>query len=254
MQRRLLLAVTFLLCVPGLVLAQSSTGRTRAPVEEEPVPTTPEETREPAWSFNLGAGLVTSGDLFRVTTSGNSGIGWAPPGGGSFVSDDFLVTLDENIGVTIGLGRRLSDRFWARLDFSTSQLNMTAEARSGQTVELYRWDQMTFNLLALTVEYHLVQQPSYPYLLAGGGATKVSGRNTGDYDQTRPSFRFGAGYSQRFLQNWSVRLEIRDTIQDLKFADYQPPVADGNLYPDMTLEELGPQHAVELLLALHGVF
>jgi len=254
MPRHLLFALVFLITVPGLVMAQSSTGRHRAPVEEEPVEESPEEVRESAWSFNVGAGLFTSGDLFRVTTEGNSGSSWAPPAGGSFISDDYLVTLDEDIGVSIGLGRRLSDRWWLRLDFSASQLAMTAEARSGQTVSLYRWDQMSFNILALSAEYRLVTQASYPYLLIGAGATKVAGSSTSDYDQTRPSFRFGAGFNQRFLQSWSLRLEIRDTIQDLQFADYQPPVVEGNLYPDMNLEEMGPQHAVEILLALNASF
>lgn len=238
-------------------VAQTSSGRHRSSdVVEEPAssPVDGNDTRN--WYIMPGAGMMTSGDLIRVYTTGESGIPWDPPGGHPFISSDFVLTLDESIGLAVTLGRRLVDRLWLRFDFSVSQLPITALARVGETAEVYRWDELAVLLMNLSVEYRLVRYPSYFYLLGGSGLTSVGGNASDDYDQSLMNLRLGGGYNANLGRGWGLRLEIRDTLQSLDLAGYRPPVVvdPEEIYPDVQLEDRGPQHFVEILLSVNGSF
>ncbi|HOX26311.1 MAG TPA: hypothetical protein PLL30_06945 [Candidatus Krumholzibacteria bacterium] len=236
----------------GTVSAQTSTGRHRQlPAESQPEPAA---RGDGAWFLSAGAGLVTSGDLFRVRTAGQSGIPWDPPAGANFQSDDFAVTLDETIAMALSAGRRLAAPLWARLDLGAAQIDMTAIARVGETADVFRWDQLSIYQAALVAEYRLVDEPSFAYLLGGVAGVLARGEASGDYDQERVGLRFGGGYQQRLAQAWGLRFEVRDTMVSLDFADYRPPVVGEVAYPDVTMEERSPQHLLELLVSLQGGF
>lgn len=233
--------------------AQTSTGRHRRTESVEPAAPDTDPSRPSNWYVMPGAGMMTSGDLIRITTAGASGIPWDPPGGAPFTSSDFVLTLDESVDLAVTLGRRLADRFWLRFDFSAAQLPITALARVGESASVYRWDELSVLLLGLSVEYRLMEAPSFLYLLGGSGVTSVSGNSSDDYDQSLVNLRLGGGYHLNLGQGWGLRLEIRDTLQSLDLTGYQPPV-EGDRYPDMQVEELGPQHFVEIILGLNGSF
>jgi len=234
--------------------AQTSTGRHRSSATVQAADDSTAAEPERTWTLLVGAGLLTSGDLFRVRTTGNSGIPWDPPAGGSFVSSDFTVTLDESIALSASLGRRLADRLWGRLDFSLGQVPMAAIARVGESAAVYRWDELTLHQFALAVEYGLSPEASHPYLLGGVSGVIARGESSDDYDQERVGVRFGAGFRQRLARDWGLRVEIRDSVVALDFADYRPPVVDEAVYPNLTIEEMGPQHLWEILLLLQGWF
>jgi len=255
MHRALLMAVAMLLLV-ACAMAQTSTGRHRT---ERPPAATDQENQgdggADGWTYfvSAGAGLATGGDVARIRTADVSGILWDPAGGTSFASHNILLTLDENLGLAVGMGRRLSRAFWLRVDGSASTLDLAAEARVGEGMEVYLWDRLSVAMATAALEYRLTDQPSFPYLVAGAGLMVVSGESDDQFDQTRPTVRLGAGYEQRFMAPWSFRVEIRDSITDLDLEDYVPPV-EGNLVPDYSLENKGPTHVFELLLTLTGAF
>ena len=236
--------------------AQTSTGRHRGGSADEPqrqreiLAATPDSL---GYWVGVGAGLATSGDLFRLRTAGVSGILWTPGPGVRFQSNNILVTLDEDLALAAGVGIRLRGPLWLRVDGSVATIDMAAKARVGEGVEVFAWDRLSFTLLGLEAEYRLTSQRSFPYLLVGGGLAIVSGEFDSQFDQSRPLLRFGAGWQQALVAQWALRAEIRDAIIDLDFAGYVPPV-EGNLVPEYTIEDRGPVHAFEILLSLAGYF
>ncbi len=251
-----LLILTALFClVAGPLLAQTSTGRHRQSTASEPEPAAEYGDEDSGkWFFMPGAGIMTSGDLARFRTINGGDQTWQPPGGQPFNSADFVLTLDESIALAVTVGRRVGSRFAVRLDFSAAELPMAAIARVGEEAGVFRWDELAVMMLGLSAEYRISATPSYFYLLAGGTATRVSGGLSDAYNQTQPGLRFGAGYHQHLGGDWGLRGELRDTLQSLDFADYHPPVPEGAPDPDAQVEELGPQHMVEILFVLHGSF
>ncbi len=201
----------------------------------------------------IGVGMLTSGDLLRVRTAAGSGIPWAPPGGSSFVSDEYLLTIDEDVAFSLMVKYDLTRWLAVRADGSTARVSVTAKAHSGEVVNLHQWDTVTLSMLGLAIEGKLVQQPSYPYLLAGVAYVSLSGHGGEGFDQSRLALRFGAGYHHDLGQRLGLRVEARNTLQQFKFSDYVPPV-DGAILPNYTIEERGPQQLWELLLGLTGRF
>jgi hypothetical protein len=236
--------------------AQTSSGRHRAPRETAPAAadTVARDDGGPGWYLMAGAGLMTSGDLVRYQTDANTGIAWDPPAGDPFLSDDFTLTLDEGVALSLALGRRVSRPLWLRLDLSAAELPVTALARTGQSVAAFRWDELSVLVLGLSAEVRLMDRPSFLFLTGGGGVTWTSGNRSDDLDRTQAHLRLGGGYHQDLGRGWGVRAEIRDSIQDLEFADYRPPVEEGAQYPAVTATGLGPQHLVEVLLLVNGRF
>lgn len=252
MLRNLLLIVGLLAVLATDAASQTSTGRHRVQ-REEAKPDADATPRDHQWYLTLGAGLATSGDVLRIRTAGTSGIEWAPPGGQSFSSPDVRLTLDEGIAMVVGGGRQLTPRWWARGDIGISSIDLAAEARRGEVVEALLWDRFSLLTASLGLEYRLVELPSYPYLLAGFGLVMISDDGDGQFDQTRPAWRLGAGFHQVVSGTWALRLEVRDAVAELDLADYVPPVV-GALSPEFEVEELGPLHVFELSAALAGCF
>jgi opacity protein-like surface antigen len=253
MRRMTAIVIGIWLVLTVAAAAQTSTGRHRAESEEE---ATEQEVASPSSSrfwIGAGAGLATSGNLLRIRTAGESGIPWNPAGGASFVSENVLLTMDESVALAASFGGRLSDPLWYRLDGSLSTIDLAAEARVGEVAESFLWDRLGFVIVTAALEYRLTSADSFPYLFGGAGLMMVSGDEDDQFDQTRPTWRLGAGYQQRLTPDWSLRAEVRDAVASLDVDDYVPPVV-GNQLPDYRIEEKGPQHVFELLLTLNGSF
>lgn len=202
------------------------------------------------WSLALGGGLVSSGDLFRVVTLDGAPRNWQPPAGGAFNAREFLVTLDEDLAVAAAIGWSCHPRWRARLDLSWGQMDATAEARVAQTVELFLWDRLTVTLAALSVEARLAATRLYPYALGGVALTAVSGGTDEALDQTQVGWRGGLGLHLGLDRTWGLRVELRDTWQQIETDSYNRDLATAAV----RFSELGPQHLFELLAAARGAF
>ncbi len=248
MSRPLLL--TIMLAVASVAHAQSDTGRHR-PVPAPPAPAQSQRAAGSAWHVVLNLGLASAGDLFGASAGGS--VPWNPEGGPSFGSPEFVVTLDEAFLYGVSVLRDLGPWISLRADAAFTRLPMTAEARVGETVRLYEYDDLSITTFGLVVEGRLTRAASHPYLFAGAGATIAGGAQTDAYDQTVLAGRFGAGFHQVLAPSLALRLEICDTLQDLDFADYSPPV-DLPIYPAVEVENLGPQHILGATLGLVAGF
>ncbi len=196
------------------------------------------------WSVSIGAGLLSSGDLFRVLVPDGSTRIWSAPLGDAFYAHEILVTLDEDAAVSASVGRRLGGRWRVRCDVSWAEVNATALARVGQTVELQAWERPTFLLAGLGVECQLAHASLYPYALAGLTLTRLEAAKATALDQTRVGLRGGVGLQWGLTPEWGVRAELRDTWQQFDLTAY----GDDPTFTDLTFRELGPQHLFELLL------
>jgi hypothetical protein len=242
-------AVTLLVASP--LSAQVATGRQRPAPPPEAADQDLRIAPERRWFFMTGAGVMTGGDLLRITLDGT--VGFDPPGGPAFESRDFTLTMDEGVDLAVAIGYRLHERWWLRANLSTAQVDLTALAQVGQGSGVYRWDQLNVVATGLDTEFRLIRDDSYPYLVGGAMALLVNGVEDDGYDQTALGIRFGGGYQQALWPDWGLRLEIRNNLASLDFADYRPPVT-GPTYPNLTVETKSPQHFWEILLLLQGGF
>ena len=230
------------LCLGAASLhAQSDTGRHR----DEQV--AGEKIAFRRWWISAGAGMMTSGDLFKVTVNNGVAIPWLPPAGGEFRSDKYTVTFDEDLDLALSLGLRFSRHLTLRGDLSWASVAATAEARVGQTVELHPYETFTFIMAALGLEARLLATPSTPYLLIGATLVDFRADQAAELDQTQLGARIGVGYEHALGASWTIGLEIRDTIVSLDTEDYRPEAATPS-YPEITYTSVTPQHLFEILV------
>jgi hypothetical protein len=130
---------------------------------------------------------------------------------------------------------------------------MTAEARVGETVRLYEYDDLSVTSVVVALEGRLTRSPSHPYLVAGVGATIADAAGTDAYDQTVLAGRLGAGYHHVLTRSLALRFEVSSTLQTIDFEDYRPPV-DLPLYPAVDVENRGPQYILGLTGGLVATF
>lgn len=205
------------------VQGQVPTGRQRTVAAEPDEASRGLLIGDSSWFFAAGIGVFTAGNLLKVDSDGTRGY-WQTPEGLTFFSSHFVIVLDEDIDMSITAGRRLGDRVWLRSNLSTAQVRMRARARIGQNIGFYGWDQMSLVVFGLDVEYRLVVQDHFPFLLAGGGGVVVRGSRDESVDQTRPALRFGGGYHYQINEIFGLRAEIRNSIAALDFGGFQPSV------------------------------
>ncbi len=228
--------------------AQTVTGRTRPPAAPA------EALGHGAWVLGAGVGFMSSGDLFTVEIPSGSSAIWQTPAGGRFNAYEFTVTLDEDVQTGVYLAHAVLGRWWLRLDFSWSQMDMTAEARIAQTVELHRYDRLTVLMGGLSLERELVRARHFPYVLGGVALVDVGAKGTGDLDQSLIGWRLGAGFQYSFDARWAGRFEIRDTVQQLDFSGHHPRTIAGTTTPAIEFEQMGPQNFFELTFSIRGIF
>jgi hypothetical protein len=220
---------------------RAETGRRRSIADED--------TRPVRWSFAVGAGIMASGDLFKVRVPSGNDLLWQAPGGSAFNSDRFTVTLDEDLQITLVGSWQAASRLFLRGEFSWARLQATALAIVGQTGEVVPYDEISFYLTGLAAEYRLIAGRTTPYLLGGGAWVVVRSAGDAGLDQSRPGFRFGAGLHHAWGGRWALRGEIRDTLVDLDLTDYRPRAA-GVAAPNIELQSLAPQHLWEIFVSL----
>jgi hypothetical protein len=251
---RIALLLAVLLMLGETAVAQTSTGRHR-PDRTAPEPERPSFDEQGArWSLQVGAGLMAAGDLVRVRTAGASAIPWDPPASDPFTSESMALTLDESIVVQAGLGHRVTSRLWLRASIGLAQLDVAVRARIGQTAEVFRWDQIAVLTAGLDAEYRLVRDRSYPYVVAGVGAVRLTAEGDAGLDDTSLALRYGAGYHQHLGPRWGLRLEVRDSLAAYDLDGYRPPVVGGTVYPDATITDAGRDHFWEIAVAMQTVF
>jgi hypothetical protein len=230
--------------------SQSDSGRHR-PL---PVAAVPAEVSAgvSAWHIGLNLGADSSGDLFRVRAL-NGSQPWDPEGGTAFSSEDFVVTLDEGFAYGVAIQRDLGTWLAIRADATFTRLPMTAEARVGETVRIYEYDDLSIATYGAGVEASLTRGRNHPFVSAGAGVTVVNGSRADEYDQTVMAASVGVGYQQAVSPALALRLEIRDTIQSIDFEDYRPPTSR-QPYPTVTVDNLGPQHILGVTAGLVAGF
>jgi hypothetical protein len=245
-----LLLVIAAVCAPCLAVA--------APVARPTSGREYQEYRDNAapgrWAVAFGAGLFTSGDLFRVVVPGELARWWTAPGGGPrFYSRDYRVAVDQDLLAMISVAYHLNRRWQVRLDLGWSEVPTSAYVRVGDhadTAELIRYDRLTFTLCGLGIEARLLSTQLYPYLTAGPVLVKLSAAGATALDQTRLAIRGGAGLHLSFDPSWGVRGEIRDTVRRFDMSGYAAdPVFEGAVF-----EARGPQNLFEFLLSVRGIF
>jgi hypothetical protein len=209
-----------------------------------PVPTGP--TR---FKVTFGAGVLTSGDLFKIEVVSRNPQPWLSPAGSQFNSEEFVVTLDESLLLAVSLFYRLGGQWWLRGDLSYAKLDATTEALVGQTVELHLYDRLAFLMAGLTVERPLIATTSYPFLLAGAALVDIKADHAAELNQSGLGWRLGVGYHHTFNNTWGLRLEIRDTIMQIDTSAHEP-INLNPQDPETTKAEYGPQHLFELALLI----
>jgi len=246
--------------IAAAVIAAATTGVASPPVatavDEHPMASRqyqPYEDRAGAgrWAVSFGAGMFTSGDLFRVALpEGADPRFWTVPGGGArFYSTEFRVAVDQDVLATMGLAYHLSRRWLVRLDLGWSEVPTTAYARVSQVVDLVRWDRLTFTLAGLGLEARLASTRLYPYLMAGAALVKLSAAGAPALDQTRLAVRGGIGCQYSLDPSWGVRGEIRDTVRQFDMSRY----ADDPLFSGAEFTANGPQNLFEISLSIRGI-
>ncbi len=206
------------------------------------------------WAVSFGAGLFTSGDLFRVVWPGTAARWWTPPGGGQpFFSRDFTVAVDQDVLATMSVSYHLSRRWLTRFDLGWSDVPATARVRIGDladTSELIRYDRLTFVMVGVGVEARLLSTRAYPFLTAGPALVRLSATGASALDQTRLALRGGAGFHWSFDPSWGARAEVHDTLRQFDMSGYgEDPALAGAQFT-----QRGPQNLFEFSLSVRGIF
>lgn len=253
MRRFFAIVLCLVICATISAEAQTSSGRhRRRPDTKESTESTVGKNGPRALTFSIAGGLAASGSLFRLRSDGSSGIKWAPPSGTPVPIDNVLVTLDETVALSASLGVRILPRVWFRIDGSAAQFAMTALAKDGEVGGVFPWDELTAVTAVGAIEHRLTAERSYPLLFAGGGVAVIQA-NDDAFDQVLPALRLGAGYHMALDDGWGIRAEIRDTIYRIDLENYEPAVTTPTT-PVYQLEDKGPTHFWEILLAMQGSF
>lgn len=251
MIRHACLACAALLALTAAAQAQdrSPTGRHRpapvAAVEPAPAP----GGGASAWTLALGGGVVLGGDLLRVETLDGLPAPWSADNGGGFRSARFLTSLEPGAGVTLGLARRLGERWSLRLDMAWSRQDVAAEADFAQEGAVYLFDRFSVLHAGLGAEARLTDRASHPY--AGFGLVLVSLRPDAAQDlaQTNLGARVCAGWRQRLDRNLSLRLEAFGALSRFSAGAWEPR-ADLVTQPPVAVQASDRLTTYGLLLSL----
>ncbi len=210
---------------------------------------------ESRWAFCGGLGVFASGDLFQaeLVPKPESLPTWYTPGGAPFKSDEFVVTLDEDLQVGATVFFRLQSRLWLRADWSWAQVDATAEAWASAVVDLHLYDRLTIMSFGLAAEYALLGGRTFPYVFGGGAVVTVTAAHAQGIDQNRFGPRLGVGFQQDLGSYWAGRVELRDTILQIETTGHEEHmvVSTGQAFEFL---QFGPQHLVELTASIRMYF
>lgn len=238
-QRNLGLLLGAILLLSGAEAAaqdRSNTGRHK-PQPVEPVTTAadtvPAPPPAPGWFLGMTGGAAAGSDLFSVDVVNGTPTPWVSDA--PFVADQFNATLDGAAEFSIFAGRRMGDRVTLRGDLCWSDMAVSAEAKTGQVGDVYRYDSFGVLTMALGAEFRLVRTASHPYLGASLAAVQLSPGHATGLDQTNLGGRISLGYQKVLDRQWSLRLEGRVTRTGFSVGDWKPTAAQPN-QPEITVE------------------
>ncbi len=239
-----ILTLLLMLGVAGRSDASPADARVVTPADRTPSVTPEPQPADASWQFRVGTGFSAGGDLFQVKSDATET--WtAPVAATDFSARRFTATLDESVLISAGLARRLTSRGWLQLDFTWTEMNVTALALSGQVVDLVPYDVLTFTRLGLAWEQRLLDTPLAPYVRGGVTWLDLSAKSDA-LTQSGLAPTVGVGAVWRMQGAWAVRAELTDTITQLE--------SDGVTAVDWpeaaTYTERGPQHLIGIDVGL----
>ena len=255
----LALLACLVLAVPVAAQDRSSTGRHKPePVvveetTEEEKPAARSHGRERRWHFGLDGGVQGGGDLFRIETADGSSIGWEMGNGKYFNASRFTATLDQDFVLNFHAIRDLNAIWSIRGDVSWSNMDVAAEALSGQIGVLYQFDRFSVINLGLGMEARLVKVPSHPFINFQVLVSRLSPETNTELEQTNLGGRLGLGYNKVITPEVSLRLELRYSLTAFSVGDYVP---SSNLPtdPEVIYDPQDNLNFFELLLGVQGNF
>ncbi len=192
------------------------------------------ETDTP-WNLQVRGGMLSGGDLFKVRTEITRT--WMSPAGSAFTSDKYTVTLDEGFLMSLGAVYELNPKLRLRCDLEWAQVDAAALARTGQTAQAYKYDEVSFVNVSFGVEAPLTSARSHPFLTAGLVVSRVSGMDD-VLDRTGVGGRIGIGFEYGMNSFWSLRVEATDTFMQIETADYQDMIGDVASYNEYGSQNL----------------
>jgi hypothetical protein len=255
----LVLLASSLLTMPVSAQDRSSTGRHQpepkvveeATEEGKPVATT--RGLERRWHFGLDGGVQGGGDLFRIETADGGSIGWEMGNGKYFNASRFTATLDQDFVLNLHAIRDLNAIWSVRGDVNWSNMDVAAEALSGQIGVLYQFDRFSVINLGLGMEARLVKVASHPFINFQVLVSNLSPETNTELEQTNFGGRLGLGYNQVVSPEVSLRLEVRYSLTAFSVGDYVP----SSILPTDPEVIYDPQDNLdffEILLGIQGNF
>ncbi len=253
-----MVALAFLAAAPAA--AQDRDSGRRKPPTPKPVAKPQESPDAPVvapaftaggerWFVGLGAGLLDTGDLFRVETVNQVAVPWGRDGDTWFMASRFTATVDPGSVVTVFAGRRLGQgRWWLRGELASGACDVTAEALLGEGGQVFRYDRLSLLSGSLAAEARLTAWPSHPYASLGASFADVSGDEVPELDQSVIGLRGALGYRQVL---GPMRLTGEAALSRMTFdlKDFRPTTSTSS-QPALTYDPAGDLWLLEVRLAL----
>lgn len=253
----LLVAMIGLCGMTSVVAAQDTptrrdTGRHRPPPQPPERPDREGELdrtnagRTP-WFIGLGAGVLGSGDLWRLETISGAAVPWVATA--PFSSSRFSATLSNNVSAGLFVGRRVGPWGAVRLDLSSSRMDIGAEALQGQQGSVFLYDRLTVTTVGLAAEVRLALLASYPYVSAGAVWRRLSAAREYGLDQGRLGWQLGLGYLRALNPVFSLRAEARYSRIGFEMGDFRPLTAFAS-QPELEIDPADTLHFFAVVLAV----
>ncbi len=122
-------------------------------------------------------------------------------------------------------------------------MDVAAEALQGQSGGVFLYDQLAVTQSTISLEAHLVQGVSCPFLTAGVVLNHLSASRETALDQNAVGFQLGLGYLQQIHEKMSLRLSARYSRSGFDTGSFQPQTRAGWGQPDTIFE---PAHQLGL--------
>ncbi len=233
MKRLLLIlpAIVLLLLLPDLVIAQnrSDTGRHKS----KPMPKKAKNTeiltnisRSSKFHIGLLVGNCKGSSLFNASTVNGNIVPWSTLGGGSFNSARFSTKMHHNLMVGFLARYVYSPGHFngasIRLGLDYSELEILAQAISGQVGSLLLYDRASVVNLSLGWEYPMADLASYPFVGAEILLNSFNPSMAFDLDQTNFGGRVLFGYILHLRENMGLRIEGHISRTVWSAGDFMP--------------------------------
>ncbi len=248
----LLLVVLVLLVAPAMVLGQSSNTRSdtgRHKPKPKPVVKAPQapSTFQSSWSVGVTGGFQGGGDLWHLETQSGSAVPWVSDV--PFTSSRFNASLETNFGLGVFVERRMGSMWSLRADYTSSRMDVAAEALQGQQGAVFLYDRLTVSTAGLAAEVRLARLESYPYLSAGLVWNRVSAAREDHLDQNQLGGRLGLGYLRVLGPDHCLRAEARLSRSVFDVGSFLPQSSNDN-QPEIEFDPTDSLSIFEVIIGL----